>query len=118
MPQLKAPEYDFSIAATPWTDTATVPQGALVLPGRYTVRLTVDGVVSEQPLEVLLDPRSDVAREALEEQAALQRDVYAALAQATDAVAAADAAIAKLATAPQAAVRPVRDALAKAASNL
>jgi photosystem II stability/assembly factor-like uncharacterized protein len=118
LPQPKAPDYDFSIAATPWTDTATVPQGALVLPGRYTVRLTVDGVVSEQPLEVLLDPRSDVAREALEEQAALQRDVYAALARATDAVAAADAVIAKLAAAPQSAMRPVRDALAKAASNL
>ena len=92
--------------------------------------------MSEQPLDVLLDPRSDVALAALEEQAALQRDVYAALAQGTDATAAADAAIAKLAAAPQAAaqkshagqgfgprgsvtaMRPVRDALAKAASNL
>jgi hypothetical protein len=38
-------------------DTAKYPLGAWVLPGDYTVRLTVDGRVSTQPLAVKMDPR-------------------------------------------------------------
>jgi photosystem II stability/assembly factor-like uncharacterized protein len=38
-------------------DTVKYPLGAWVLPGNYTVRLTVDGRVSTQPLTVKMDPR-------------------------------------------------------------
>jgi hypothetical protein len=37
------------------------PEGPLVVPGRYTVRLTVDGRTSEQPVEVREDPRMPVS---------------------------------------------------------
>jgi hypothetical protein len=36
------------------------PTGPLVVPGAYTVRLTVDGRVTEQPLKVEEDPRIEV----------------------------------------------------------
>ena len=45
-----------SIAAV-YKNTPTGPQGPLVHPGAYTVRLTVDGVVSEHPITINLDPR-------------------------------------------------------------
>jgi hypothetical protein len=38
-------------------DTPKYPLGAFALPGNYTVRLTVDGKVSTQPLVVKMDPR-------------------------------------------------------------
>jgi len=38
-------------------DTPYTPQGAVALPGTYTVRLTVDGKTSEQKLVVHEDPR-------------------------------------------------------------
>ena len=40
-----------------WHDTPVEGQGAWVAPGTYKVRLTVDGKVSEQILEVRSDPR-------------------------------------------------------------
>lgn len=43
------------------------PLGPQALPGTYTVRLTVDGEVHEQPVEVRLDPTVEVSPEALEE---------------------------------------------------
>src|SRR5688572_26111847 len=39
------------------------PAGPLVVPGRYTVRLTVDGQNYERPVEVREDPRMSVAAE-------------------------------------------------------
>ena len=46
----------YSIAAV-YRNTPSGPQGPFVHPGRYTVRLTVDGSVIERPIEVRLDPR-------------------------------------------------------------
>jgi photosystem II stability/assembly factor-like uncharacterized protein len=46
----------YPIAAVP-ANTVLEPRGEWVLPGRYTVRLTVDGVVREQSLIVRMDPR-------------------------------------------------------------
>jgi hypothetical protein len=40
-----------------WRDTPFSPLGDWVEPGKYTVRLTVDGTALEQPLEVRADPR-------------------------------------------------------------
>ncbi len=40
-----------------WHDTPFHPLGEWVAPGRYTVRLTVDGIPLERPIEVRADPR-------------------------------------------------------------
>jgi photosystem II stability/assembly factor-like uncharacterized protein len=48
--------HDYPIAAIPH-DTPRFPLGPTVLPGSYTVRLTVDGKPSTAPLTVKMDPR-------------------------------------------------------------
>jgi photosystem II stability/assembly factor-like uncharacterized protein len=48
--------HEYPIAAVPH-DTPRLPQGPTVLPGTYTVRLTVDGKSSTAPLAVKMDPR-------------------------------------------------------------
>ena len=53
----RALDYDYSIAALPGKETPPSPQGALVPPGSYEVRLTVDGVELRQPVTVVADPR-------------------------------------------------------------
>jgi photosystem II stability/assembly factor-like uncharacterized protein len=50
-------------------------KGPLALPGRYEVRLTVDGRTLGAPFEVKLDPRLNVSREDLEKQFALLVDI-------------------------------------------
>ena len=56
-----------SIAAI-YRDTPSGPRGPFVHPGSYTVRLTVDGVVQQRPLEVRLDPRVKIAEADLRSQ--------------------------------------------------
>ena len=51
-----ATHYEYPIAAVPHR-TPLAPQGPLVLPGVYTVRLTVGGRSQSQPLTVRMDPR-------------------------------------------------------------
>ena len=51
-----ATNYDYPISAVPHR-TPLEPQGPLVLPGVYRVRLTVDGHSEMQPLTVKMDPR-------------------------------------------------------------
>ena len=51
-----SPHYDYPISAVPGR-TPLTPQGPTVLPGTYTVRLTVDGHSETQPLTVKMDPR-------------------------------------------------------------
>ena len=70
-------------------DTPRVPQGALVVPGRYTVELQADGARATRPLTVVMDPRVSISAAALREQYALAHDVasliertYAAIARA------------------------------------
>src|SRR5260370_17399743 len=48
--------HEFPIAAIVH-DTPKYPLGEWALPGNYTVRLTVDGRISTQPLIVKMDPR-------------------------------------------------------------
>jgi photosystem II stability/assembly factor-like uncharacterized protein len=55
-PAPAATGHDFPIAAIPH-DTPRYPLGPTVLPGKYTVRLTVDGKSSTAPLTVKMDPR-------------------------------------------------------------
>lgn len=51
-----AAHYEYPISAVPH-DTPRTPQGPLVLPGTYTVRLTGNGVTSTEPLTIEMDPR-------------------------------------------------------------
>jgi len=75
----RALEYEYSIAAVPGRETPALPEGAFVLPGAYRVRLSAGGVTVDQPLEVVLDPRVQVARDDLVRLLAFQRHVAGAL---------------------------------------
>jgi hypothetical protein len=57
-----------------------------VLPGKYTVRLTVDGHTLTQPLEVRMDPRVKTARADLEVQHTLSMRLLEALSRTNDAI--------------------------------
>jgi len=78
-----APEYEYSIAAVRGEDTPALPQGPLVLPGRYQVELRAAGKTLEQPLIVEPDPRVPVERADLEAQWALEQRTIGVLARAT-----------------------------------
>jgi photosystem II stability/assembly factor-like uncharacterized protein len=52
------------------------PSGPKVVPGIYTVRLTVDGRPQTQPLKVLMDPRSTATPETLHEQLQLGQQIF------------------------------------------
>ena len=62
--------HSFEINANPGLTPAS-PEGALVLPGRYTLRLTVDGKSSTQTVTVRNDPRSPATLAALRAQDSL-----------------------------------------------
>jgi hypothetical protein len=57
-------------------DTPSMPQGPWVLPGEYTVRLTVNGQSQEQPLLVKMDPRVKTTVKGLELQFAIARQSW------------------------------------------
>jgi hypothetical protein len=88
LPRPKAPDYDYSIAAVPGVDTPVLPQGVMAAPGRYEVRLTVDGRTLSQPLELLMDPRVDTTPADVEAQHAFYREIADALERGTAALAA------------------------------
>ncbi len=73
--------YGYTIAAVWGEDTPVNPQGGLVLPGRYTLRLRVNGQVLTQPLTVKMDPRVKVSPEDLRAQLALEREISETLGQ-------------------------------------
>ncbi|HYE57817.1 MAG TPA: hypothetical protein VD948_04900, partial [Rhodothermales bacterium] len=68
---------ELSIAAVRF-NTPTGPHGPFVHPGRYTVRLTVDGAAQERPLDVRLDPRVRISDEDLRLQTDLSLRAYRA----------------------------------------
>ena len=53
------------------------PRGPKVVPGFYTVRLTVDGKPQTQPLEIVMDPRSPATPEILGQQLQLGQQIFA-----------------------------------------
>jgi photosystem II stability/assembly factor-like uncharacterized protein len=65
-----APEFEYPIAAVAG-DTPREPRGVWVLPGRYQVRLWVDGQALTRELVVHMDPRVTLSAEALAQQHAL-----------------------------------------------
>ncbi len=65
----------FAIAAT-YKNTPSGPVGPLVVPGDYTVRLTVDDEVLEKPLTVAMDPRVSVSEDEIVKQSKLSMVCY------------------------------------------
>jgi hypothetical protein len=53
------------------------PRGPKVVPGTYTVRLTIDGKAQTQPLNVIMDPRSPATTEILQQKVQLGRQIFA-----------------------------------------
>ncbi len=85
-PRPRALSYDYSIAAVWQRDTPLTPEGPVVLPGEYTLTLGVGGREYTQQLEVRMDPRVHVSRDALAAQLrlAMRIDSTLAVAVATD----------------------------------
>jgi hypothetical protein len=75
-PSTKRREYP--ISAIPG-DTPPDPQGPFVLPGAYTVKLTVDGKAFTRALTVKLDPRIGMSSADLAQQLALLRRLTVAI---------------------------------------
>lgn len=69
-PRPSSLEYSYGMSAIYGVGTSVIPRGPLVLPGHYTVKLTVQGRAYSQPLDVMLDPRVHPADEALQRQLA------------------------------------------------
>jgi hypothetical protein len=68
-------EHDYPISAV-IHNTPRLPQGPTVLPGDYTVRLTVDGQVFTQPFAVQLDPRIQTTPDGLRRKFDLSMRVF------------------------------------------
>src|SRR5258707_1027653 len=87
-------------------DTPLEPQGAWALPGRYTVKLVVDGASYTQPLVLMMDPRVKTPTADLRKQFGMQRgamqgmnDSFEALAELKSAREQVKAAMAKVSSA-------------------
>src|SRR5713101_779728 len=70
--------YNYPIAAIVGS-TPLPPQGPLVLPGKYEVRLKAQGQVFRQPLEVKMDPRVSAGRNELQSSLELQLKISVSL---------------------------------------
>ncbi len=75
--------HSFEINANPGLTPAS-PEGPLVPPGEYTLRLTVNGKQYSQPLFVRNDPRSPASDAAVRAQYGLQTKIYDAITEAWD----------------------------------
>jgi photosystem II stability/assembly factor-like uncharacterized protein len=75
-------DYDLPISAV-YRKTPFVPQGPYVMPGRYTLRLTVDGKTYTQPLVVRMDPRVVTSAAGLQQQFDLSMQAYQGVLDAT-----------------------------------
>jgi hypothetical protein len=72
-PRVLAQQYP--ISATPY-NTPREPRGPWVVPGTYSVRLTVNGKTYSQPLTVRMDPRVKASAATLARQFGLSKGVY------------------------------------------
>jgi len=77
--QVQSP-YNYPIAAIVGS-TPLPPEGPLVLPGKYEVRLKAGGQTLREALEVKMDPRVNVVRHDLESSLELQLKISALLAR-------------------------------------
>ena len=74
-PEPRVLSVQYPISGTP-ANTAREPRGPWVVPGTYTVRLTVNGKTYTQPLTVRMDPRVKTPATTLARQFALSKGVY------------------------------------------
>jgi photosystem II stability/assembly factor-like uncharacterized protein len=77
-PNPPSDSYDLPISAI-YKNTPFVPQGPLAMPGKYTVRLTVNGKTYTQPLAVRMDPRVTTTTAGLQQQYVLSMQAYKAI---------------------------------------
>jgi photosystem II stability/assembly factor-like uncharacterized protein len=84
-PVPKAARFDYPISAI-YRDTPLFPQGPTVLPGKYSVKLTVPGHSYTQSLNVNLDPRVKTPATGLEQQFALSLQAFEGMQQSYDAM--------------------------------
>lgn len=77
--------HEYPISAI-YRDTPRYPLGPAVLPGNYTVRLTISGKTYTQPLTVRMDPRVQSAFADLAEQFTLSAQVATAIERDFDAI--------------------------------
>ncbi len=82
-PHPHALSYAYSIEGVWHKGTPVDPRGPLMLPGRYSVTLTVNGKSLTRPLQVKLDPRVHVGSGSLRQQLALALAVDSTLDRAT-----------------------------------
>jgi hypothetical protein len=75
----RALRYGYSIAAAFGEDAIMQPEGPLVLPGTYQVRLSVDGKTYTAPLEVKMDPRVKTSPVGLRQQLTLETQIMQAM---------------------------------------
>ncbi|HEY7194426.1 MAG TPA: hypothetical protein VH439_11840 [Gemmatimonadales bacterium] len=75
--------HSFEINANPGLTPAS-PEGPLVPPGTYTLRLTVDGKTHTQPVTVVNDPRSPASAADVQAQYALQMRIVAGMQESWD----------------------------------
>lgn len=94
-PRPPALAYEYGLAAVAGRDTPSLPQGLLVPPGRYELRLSVAGRLLTQPLVVALDPRLRVAPEELASRMELYEAVATSAGRAVAGVAAVSARLAR-----------------------
>ncbi len=80
-----AVEHEYPISAVPH-DTPRFPLGPTVVPGQYTIRLTVDGKSMTSLVTVKMDPRVRVPVEELEQQFQLATELSSMLAASSEAV--------------------------------
>jgi photosystem II stability/assembly factor-like uncharacterized protein len=86
---------DYSIAAVPW-NTPPAPTSPWVMPGKYSVVLTVDGQRYTQPLTIEMDPRVKASNADLQKQFELSKQIYDDLLMLQPAMEQAASAMAKL----------------------
>ena len=65
----------YPIAAVPF-NTAPAPTSPWVMPGKYSVVLTVDGQRYTQPLTIEMDPRVKTSSADLQKQFELSKQIY------------------------------------------
>jgi hypothetical protein len=71
-------EREYPISAI-YQDTPRYPLGPTVLPGKYTVKLTVGGKSYSQPLTVQMDPRVKTSEDGLRQQFELEMKIADAM---------------------------------------
>ncbi|MGH9327724.1 MAG: WD40/YVTN/BNR-like repeat-containing protein [Terriglobia bacterium] len=73
-----AVHYSYPMSAIPH-ETPAGPEGPLVVPGKYTVRLTVAGQTYSQPLTVRRDPRETAPASAFAAELSLEQKIMAGM---------------------------------------